>query len=138
MAFRLIFEAQGNEIRLVRRERVDMLAPATTTDPAERRAGIYAEVLNDRKETLYQTNLSPQLDAGVEVFAPSGEVQRVDAPERRRIVMVVVPETPEAESLVVVKRASPFAASERVVNAESVETDEVLVRVSLTNDEPDR
>src|SRR5882724_12481815 len=103
MAFRLILESNGDELRLVRKTRVNMIAPAPSTDGNQRGPGVYAEVRNVRDETVYQTNLSAQLHATVEVFATDAPIQRVDAPEQKRVVVLVIPDPPDAHSLVLVR-----------------------------------
>jgi len=67
-----------------------MIAPAPSNDGNQRGPGVYAEVRNVRDETVYQTNLSAQLHATVEVFAPTAPIQRVDARGKRVVVLVIL------------------------------------------------
>jgi len=132
MAFRLIFESDQGEIRLARRSRVEMLAPEQPAGMDQRGPGVFAEVRNDREETLYRANISSQLDPTVEVFAPDGSMQRVDAPGQTRVFVVITPDPPEARSLVVVRRGGEPQAGDERVQTEAVTTEQELARVDLT------
>jgi len=134
MAFRLIFESDGNEIRLIRKSRVDMIAPAPPTDADQRSPGVFAEVRNDRDETMYQTNVSAQLQPTVEVFAPDAPIERVDAPNQKRVVVIVIPDPPDARSLVLVRRGGEEAVgAEEHLLSEGVTIKHELVRIPLVD-----
>jgi hypothetical protein len=137
MAFRLIFESDGDRVRLVRKTRVDMDAPAQAASMSREAPGVFAEVRNAADETIHQVSMTQQIDSTREVFSPHAEVRRVDAPDRKRVAMIVVPETPEAEALVVVRRAGETGGEGgRGIRAESVSpAEEELERVSLRDDE---
>ena len=137
MAFRLIFESDGDRVRLVRKMRVDMDAPVQPASISREAPGVFAELRNAADETIHQVSMTPQIDATREVFSPHAEIRRVDAAGQKRMAMIVVPETPEAEALVVVRRGGEAAGEAgRGVRAESVEpVEEELERVSLRDDE---
>jgi hypothetical protein len=75
MAFRLIFESDGGHVRLLRKNRVDMVAPAQAAETSRTAVGVFAEVRDDADETIYQIGMSPQLDPTREVFSPNAQVQ---------------------------------------------------------------
>jgi hypothetical protein len=131
MAFRLIFEAEGDEVRLVRKQRVEMDAPEQPAASDARALGVFAELRNRDEETLYQLNLSPQLDHGVEVFAPDAAIRRVDAPAEKRFVVVVVPEQEDANAVVLVRRSGETPSNAVGIAGESAEGTRELARVSL-------
>ena len=133
MAIRLIFEAQGDELRLVRQGRVEMEAPGAPVANRSGAPGVYAEVRDALEQTLYQANLSSQMSSGVEAFSPEGAIQRVDAPAERKLFVVVAPDFADARSLVVVRRTAPRATDgpHGRVRAES-EPEQELMRVDLT------
>lgn len=130
MAVRLILEAEGDRVRVVATRRVDMEAPAAPAEPTQA-PGFYAELRDEREQTLYQANLSSQITRSVEVFAPGGEIRRVDAPDEKRVVMVVAPDLPDATSLVVVRRHEAGAGTLAMDQGADVEE---LARVDLTSD----
>ncbi|HEY0372620.1 MAG TPA: hypothetical protein VGD79_11500 [Thermoanaerobaculia bacterium] len=136
MAFRFIFESDGDGVRVRSKTRVDMIAPELPADPPEPAPGVYAELRDASEQTLYRANLSAQIAPTVEVFAPTGKVERVNAPGEKRIAVVVVPEAPEAASVVVVRRHDARQAGD--VRLESIEGDEELARASLLDDEDSR
>jgi poly(3-hydroxybutyrate) depolymerase len=137
MAFRLIFESDGDRVRLVRKMRVDMDAPAQPASMSREAAGVFAELRNAADETIHQVSMSQQIESTREVFAPGAEVRRVDASDQKRVAMIVVPESPDAEAVVVVRRGGEGAgAGGRGVRAESAApAEEELERVSLRDDE---
>jgi hypothetical protein len=133
MAIRLIFEAQGDELRLIRHAHVDMEAPGAPVDNGIVAPGVYAEVRDVLEQTLYQANLSSQMASAVEVFSPEGRIQRVDVPAERKMLVVVAPDFAEAKSLVVVRRTAPRATEgpHGRIRSESGSEQE-LTRVDLT------
>jgi hypothetical protein len=133
MAFRLVFEAEGDQVRLVRKQRVEMDAAGQPAVTEARPLGVFAELRNRDEETLYQLNLSPQLDHGVEVFAPDAGIRRVDAAAEKRFVVVVVPEDEQANAVVVVRRDGPTDGVG--IAAESAGGTRELARVSLDDED---
>jgi len=57
-----------------------------------------------------KTNLSAQLHATVEVFAPDAPIQRVDAPSKSVLLCLSIPDPPDAHSLVLVRHEGEEAA----------------------------
>lgn len=105
MAFRFIFESDGDRVRLVRKMRVDMVAPEQPVDTTQSAAGVYAELRNVDEETLYRANLSAQIQPTREVFSPDGRAERVATEgARKRVAVVVAPDPEDAASVVVVRR----------------------------------
>jgi hypothetical protein len=133
MAIRLIFEAQGDELRLVRQARVEMAVPGSPVENRTAAPGVYAEVRDAVEQTLYQANLSSQMSSAVEVFSPEGAIQRVDAPAGRKMLVVVAPDFADAKSLVVVRRTAPRATEGPQGRIQSAsEPEQELTRVDLT------
>ena len=98
MAIRLIFETDGNEIRLLRKKRVDMEPPGSPQMSAQ--SGIVAEMRDAEDHLLHQQPLG-DLEPGIEVFGPEG-VHREEMPGMNRTFMLVLPEHEAAASLVFV------------------------------------
>lgn len=126
MALRLIFEADGERVRVVRAQRVEMIAPELHTSDAA--TGVFAEMRDANESTLYRANLSPQLSRGMEVFSPDGAMTRIDAPERKQLAMLVVPDHEEATDVVVVRRGAALRGGG--IRAEAT-SEEELDRMSL-------
>lgn len=136
MAFRLTFESEGGTIRLLRKRRVDMIVPDEPVPDGQRASGVFAELRNEREETLHEVDLSQQFEPTLEVFSPTGAMQRIDAPEEKRLVVVILPEPAEASSVVVVRRGGHGRVpGDRRIRSEAAGAEE-LARVSLFDEEP--
>lgn len=136
VALRLIFESADGEVRLIRKSRVDMVAPAPPVDIDQRGPGVYAEVRDGADRTIYRTNVSAQFHPTVEVFNPDGPVQRVDVPNQKRVVVLVVPESPDAQSLALVRHGGQEEqAVQGRLRAEFTAAEEELLRVSLSGED---
>jgi hypothetical protein len=105
-AIRLVFQSTDGEVRLMRKQAVNMVAPAEAAAVTESREGVWAELRsNDSEETVYSQVLPTQVAPGMEVFSPPGEersVQRVEAPGATQTFIVVVPDRDDARKVVLV------------------------------------
>lgn len=137
MAFRLIFESSDGQFTLLRKMRVDMVAPDAPTDLDQLGPGTYAEVRNDRDETIYRANISAQIDPTHEIFGVDASVKRVPVADHKRVAAVVVPDPPDAHAVVVVHRATeqPLDGERRLAKA-ALNNEHELLRVSLTDEQP--
>lgn len=130
MAIRLIFETDGNEIRLLRKKHVDMEAPAA---PAETpRRGIVAEMRDAEDRPLFQQSIATDMDMSAEVFEPEG-MRREEVPQLTKTFMLVLPDDDAAASLVFVDAGEPSESGFRIT-AQSTEPREIA-RFSLSGDE---
>jgi len=133
MSYRVILESAGGEIRVIRKTRVDMIAPAMPVDVDQKGPGVYAEIRDDTDRTIYRTSISAQLAPTIEAFDADGAVQRVDAGDRKRVIVLVIPDSPEAHSLAVVRHGGEGApASSARFRAEATSSEEELLRVPLS------
>ena len=132
MALRLIFEAEGKEVRLVRKQRIQTPAPAQATAVDSQHEGIYAELRNERGETLYQQVVSSQIESTVEVFSPDKSVHRIEAPDQKRTIVLTIPDEPEARSVVFLRGGS---FSRGRLRTQTVSAPEELARFDLVDDE---
>ena len=108
-----------------------MIAPDPPTELAASGPGIFAEVRDHLDQTLFRANISSQVGLSVETFSPDGAIQRVDAPSQRRVILLVVPDPPEARSLVVTRRAQGQTSGDGRFAARPFAEDQELMRVSL-------
>lgn len=68
MAWRIIVEAEGNEIRLVHKTHADTVVPALQSDATGE--GVVAELRDADERPLYRQDVSSQFEPSVEVFSP--------------------------------------------------------------------
>ena len=120
-AIRLIFEYEGDEVRLVSQQPVDVAVTGFDLT-RERRPGHYVEVRGAQDETLSRVRVPTEMVASAEVFPeePGQPIVRVDLPEARGAFTVVVPapETADHVSVVRVPAVAP-APPETGVRAEA-------------------
>jgi hypothetical protein len=99
-AIRLIFEYDGDEVRLISRQHVDM--PVPPTDALERyegQQGSWAEVRDADDTTLYRQILHDPIRRDAEVFSdgPEQSIARVPVERPTGVFFVLVPDFPEAD-----------------------------------------
>ncbi|GAA0464260.1 hypothetical protein Ade02nite_31200 [Paractinoplanes deccanensis] len=103
-AVRLVFEYDGDEVRMLSQQRVELTIPSAG-EPA---AGWRAELRTAEGGVLDRRGL-PWIPLDAEVFAPGvdGEpsVRRVPAERRTGVFTVLVPDLPEADHLALVDDA---------------------------------
>jgi hypothetical protein len=128
MPVRLVIETDGNEFRLVRRDRVEMTLPAQV-QPESGGVGVVAELRGKAGKSLFRQSVSSQVDVGTEVFSPDG-MRRVEIPERKRVLILLVPDDEPAEALVFLA-PQPGSAKERR-GAEAVRE---IGRISLVDED---
>ena len=113
-AMRMIFEYEGDDVRLVSQQSVNVAV--TGFDLAgEERPGHYVEVRGPADETLSRVRLPEALTASAEVFPeePGAPIVRVELPESKGAFTVVVPAPPEADHVSLVRMQPPGAVSGR-------------------------
>jgi hypothetical protein len=107
-AIRLIFEYDGDGVRLVSEQRVDMAI--AEGDPARRDrppAGYYIDTRDAGESTLTRTRVEGVFAGSMEVFPenPREPITRVDTPRRRGAFTVVVPASDAADHVTLVSVA---------------------------------
>lgn len=93
-AMRLTFSYQGDQVKLVSQQPVDMTVPPS--DPVkgyEEQKGFWAEVKSDQDKTLFRRVLHNPTRNDAEVFSddPEQSISRQPAPKRKGVFVVVVP-----------------------------------------------
>jgi hypothetical protein len=103
-AVRLIFEYEGDDVRLVSQQPVDVAVTGFDLT-RERRPGHYVEVRGARDETLSRVRVPTDLAASAEVFPeqPGEPITRVDLPVARGAFTVVVPASEAADHVSLVR-----------------------------------
>jgi hypothetical protein len=107
-AIRLIFEYEGDEVRLVSQQPVDVAV--TGFDVARvARPGHYVETRSAAEEPLSRVRVREAFGRSAEVFPeePGGAITRVDVEQPRGAFTVVVPAPAEADHVAVVELLPP-------------------------------
>lgn len=95
-AVRLTFSYQGDQVKLVSQQPVEMTVPPS--DPLkgyEEHKGFWAELKSDQDKTLFRRVLHNPTRNDAEVFSddPEQSISRAPAPKRKGVFVVVVPHT---------------------------------------------
>lgn len=113
-AWLLIFDYDENGVRLVERERIEMLAPpddsALTLDA---RAGHWVALRDANGKTLYRQIIAQPFRIAAEVHSPEGVSQRVPVRQLEGRFQVVVPDLPEATDVVFFGLGTPAEQQQR-------------------------
>ena len=106
-AMRLIFEYEGDEVRLVTQQPVEIVVTGFDITQVQR-PGYYVDARDADGQTLARVPARSAFATSAEVFPeqPGEPITRVDVPEPRGAFTVVVP-VPERADHVAVARVSP-------------------------------
>jgi|SRR5215203_1937653 len=116
-AERLTFTYEGDEVRLVSRQPVEMIAPLTDRLTGyEGEQGFWIEVRNDQEETLHRLVMQDPLRRDVEVFSPDPAQSLVRAPVEKSTgsFSVAIPDLKEADHVALLSSGAPSAAARGV------------------------
>ena len=102
-SLRLVLEERGGEIRLISKQRVNMIPPPALAAPGEGQSGAWAELRTANDEAVYHHLIAHLSAPGVEVFSPDPKqsVRRIDDASVTKTIVIVVPDTDDARSLVI-------------------------------------
>jgi hypothetical protein len=108
-AMRLTFSYDGDKVRLVSQQPVEMLIPPS--DPVKgfaKQKGFWAELKSAQDKTLYRRVMHNPTRNDAEVFSddPEQSISREPAPKRKGVFVVVVPDTDKGQA-VTLSRSSP-------------------------------
>jgi hypothetical protein len=107
-AVRFVFAYDGDDVRLLSRRRVGVLAPPSDAieEPVGNRRGFWAEVRAVEGATLYRKAMPPvpPIRHDREVFSdePGDSLSRIPVERPAGIFTVLVPDSPEADHLALV------------------------------------
>jgi len=129
-AMRLTFSYQGDQVKLVSQQPVDMTVPPS--DPVkgyEQHKGFWAEVKSDQDKTLFRRVLHNPTRNDAEVFSddPEQSISREPAPKRKGVFVVVVPHTEKSHEVTLSRSAGepdfgPEGASRGMTGMRSLAT----------------
>lgn len=108
-AWRLTFEYDGEDVRVVSQERVAMLAPPDDEQLLDKgESGYWVEIRDDEDAVVYRQVIHDPIRTDLEVFPedPSEPIRRVPAARPQGVFQVVVPDLPEGRTAVMHGHAS--------------------------------
>lgn len=103
---RLVYAYEGDEVKLVSKQSVDMLLPAQETKPeALASPGLKYELRDKEECSLFANIIENPLRSDIEVFSnnPKQTARRVEMPKKKGTFVLLVPEISEAENLVLLE-----------------------------------
>jgi hypothetical protein len=110
-AVRLIFEYDGENVRLVSEQPVEVIVPGEESpiDIESARAGIFVDARDDENVTLARVRAPRAFESSIEVYPekPTDAFVRLDVPRPRGAFTVVVPAPERASRVTVVRVAEP-------------------------------
>lgn len=123
-AMRLTFSYDGDDVKLVSKQTVDMVVPPS--DPVKgfaRQKGFWAELKGAKDRTLYRQVMHNPTRNDAEVFSddPEQSISRAPAPKRKGVFVVVVPETDKGEAVSLVRSAPAKKGATRGIRALATE-----------------
>jgi len=133
-AMRLTFSYDGNDVKLLSQQRVDMIVP--TSDAVKgygTHKGFWAELRSGRDKTLYRTVMHNPTKNDAEVFpeTPGGEISRQPAPKRKGVFVVVVPDTDKGEDVILCRSTPETKGPARGIRALASKPAEEIRRFKL-------
>lgn len=131
LAVRLIFEYEGDQVRLVSQVPVDLLITGFDLTRTQR-MGYYVDTRDASGQTLARVPARNVLSTSVEVFpeAPGELISRVEQPTPRGAFTVVVPAPSGADSVSLV-RVAPSAVGGAEPSARAGATPSALVTTEI-------
>lgn len=100
-SWRLTFEYEGDTVRLVGRQQVEMQAPPDESSLVEgAEDGYWVEVRDSDDQPVYRQVLHEPIQTEYEVFSPEGSMRHVAAPEVKGVFQTVVPDLASGDAVV--------------------------------------
>lgn len=101
-SIRLTFRVSGNDVQLIREDRLPMMAPAAIGTPPEAgtHGGFWVEVRDANNRVLFHRALHFPLGDSVEVHSPDGTIKREFGPATESTFEVLVPDFDDASTVV--------------------------------------
>src|SRR5437867_263827 len=101
-ALRLLFEYEGNNVKLVSVQRLEMKAPPPQAPPPDVPGhGAWFELRDREGKSMYRRVIHDPLSGDLEVPSdnPERPLARVKAPQKRGIFYLVAPDIPQARKV---------------------------------------
>ena len=119
-AMRLTFSYDGDEVKLVSQQPVEMVVPPS--DPVKGFAdhkGFWAELKSEQDKTLYRRVMHNPTRNDAEVFSddPEQSISREPAPRRKGVFVVVVPDTDKGNEVTLSRSSAETKGPARGIRA---------------------
>jgi hypothetical protein len=101
-AVRLIFSYDGNHVQLISQQPVEMtLPPSDLVSDQEGQQGFWAELKDEKDQTLFRRVMHNPMSGDIEVFSndPKQTISRHTIPSPKGVFVVVVPDTAETHAV---------------------------------------
>jgi hypothetical protein len=107
-AYRVVFEYEGDQIRKVSQQRIEMSAPPShSIEGHQNEVGFWYELRDANDKPVYRRVIQNPIQSTAEVFSPDGSIVRRPVEKPRGVFHIVVPEISEAATLVLVGTPQP-------------------------------
>jgi hypothetical protein len=133
-AMRLTFSYDGDDVKLVSRQRTEMIVPPSdTVQSYGKYKGFWAEVRSGTDKTLYRTVMHNPTKNDAEVFpeSPGGEITREPAPKRKGVFVVLVPETDKGEDVILCRSTPETKGPKRGIRSLAGKPAKEILRLKL-------
>jgi hypothetical protein len=132
-AMRLTFSYDGNNVKLLSQQRIDMIVPSSDALKGYRQKGFWAELKSESDKTLYRSVMHNPTKNDAEVFpeTPGGEISRQPAPKRKGVFVVVVPDTAKGEEVILCRSAPERKGPTKGISALAIKPAEEILRFKL-------
>lgn len=134
-SLRLTFAYEGDDVRLVSRQEVDAIPPASD-DIADGAEGFWIEVRSDQDEPVHRRVMEDPLRSDVEVFSlePDRSLARASVERLSGSFSVLVPHLPDATEVALFSSSAPGAQQLRAALGEPHTGAVEVARFSLRGD----
>jgi len=133
-AMRLTFSYDGNNVKLLSKQRIDMIVPASDAVKGYgTHKGFWAELRSGGDKTLYRTVMHNPTKNDAEVFpgTPNESISREPAPKRKGVFVVVVPDTDEGEQVILCRSKPATKGPTKGIYALASTSAEEILRLQL-------
>lgn len=130
---RLTFSYDGNNVKLLSQQRIEMIVPSSDALKGYRQKGFWAELKSGSDKTLYRSVMHNPTKNDAEIFpeTPGGEISRQPAPKRKGVFVVVVPDTAKGEEVILRRSAPERKGPTKGISALAVKPAEEILRFKL-------
>jgi hypothetical protein len=132
-AMRLTFSYDGNNVKLLSQQRIDMIVPSSDVLKGYGQKGFWAELKSESDKTLYRTVMHNPTKNDAEIFpeTPGGEISRQPALKRKGVFVVVVPDTAKGEEVILCRSAPETKGPMKGIRALASKPAEEILRFKL-------
>ena len=119
-AMRLTFSYDGDSVKLVSQQPVEMIVPPSDSVKGfQKHKGFWAELKSEQDKTLYRRVMHNPTRNDAEVFSddPEQSISREPALKRKGVFVVVVPDTDKGHAVTLSRSSAPVKGPARGIRA---------------------